>query len=72
THNAEIGGKPNSSHVGGFAVDIAADNSPQRAAILKSLIMAGFERIGIAKTFIHVDMDPEKLAQFGPVVWVYS
>ncbi len=71
-HNAEVGGKPTSSHLGGFAVDISADNSPARAAILNGLIAAGFERIGIAKTFIHVDMDPSKLAQFGPVLWLYS
>ncbi|WP_419783450.1 YcbK family protein [Maridesulfovibrio sp.] len=70
-HNQAVGGKPNSSHQGGYAVDIAADNSPQRAAILRGLIMAGFERIGIADNFIHVDIDPEKLERFGPVTWVY-
>ncbi|WP_319760373.1 D-Ala-D-Ala carboxypeptidase family metallohydrolase [Maridesulfovibrio sp.] len=71
-HNESVGGKSNSSHLGGYAVDIAVEGSPQRAEILRGLVMAGFERIGIAKTFIHVDIDPEKLNQFGPVVWLYS
>ncbi|WP_320169957.1 D-Ala-D-Ala carboxypeptidase family metallohydrolase [Maridesulfovibrio sp.] len=71
-HNAAIGSKPTSSHVRGYAVDIAATSGPERAAILKGLIMAGFERIGIAKSFIHVDIDPEKLESMGPVTWVYS
>ncbi|MBI9110108.1 D-Ala-D-Ala carboxypeptidase family metallohydrolase [Maridesulfovibrio ferrireducens] len=71
-HNADIGSKPTSSHVGGYAVDIATGNGPERAAILKGLIMAGFERIGIAKSFIHVDIDPDKLNSWGPVTWVYS
>ncbi|MFW5497773.1 MULTISPECIES: D-Ala-D-Ala carboxypeptidase family metallohydrolase [unclassified Maridesulfovibrio] len=71
-HNAAEGAKPTSSHVGGFAVDIATPSGPARAEILRGLIMAGFERIGIARSFIHVDIDPEKLNIWGPVSWVYD
>jgi len=67
-HNAKVGGKPNSSHLRGLAVDISAADSRTRFIILGALIKAGFNRIGIAKTFIHVDDDQEKS---GKVVWVY-
>ena len=67
-HNAKIGGKPNSSHLRGLAVDISVTNSRQRFVILESLIRVGFNRIGIADTFIHVDLDKEKSEK---VVWTY-
>lgn len=71
-HNADVGGKPSSSHLGGYAVDIATRNGPARMTILGGLMAAGFQRIGIAKTFIHVDMDPDKITSMGPVCWLYS
>ena len=67
-HNAKIGGKPNSSHLKGLAVDISATDSRQRFIVLKALIEVGFNRIGVAKTFIHVDDDKDKSPE---VVWVY-
>jgi len=67
-HNAKIGGKPNSSHLRGLAVDIRAADSRTRFIILNALIKVGFSRIGIAKTFIHVDLSKDKAEK---VVWVY-
>ncbi len=67
-HNKEVGGKPNSSHLKGLAVDIKIENSRQRFIVLQALIAAGFTRIGIAKTFIHVDGDNEKDPR---VTWLY-
>ena len=67
-HNAKIGGKPNSSHLKGLAVDISVTNSRQRFIILNALIDVGFTRIGIADTFIHIDLDKEKSEK---VVWTY-
>lgn len=67
-HNAKIGGKPNSSHLRGLAVDIRAADSRTRFIILEALIKVGFNRIGIAKTFIHVDLSEDKAQK---VVWVY-
>lgn len=66
--NKEVGGKSNSSHLKGLAVDISVTNSRQRFIVLKALIQAGFNRIGVAKTFIHVDDDKDKDPE---VVWVY-
>ena len=67
-HNAKIGGKPNSSHLRGLAVDISVTNSRQRFIVLNALLEVGFTRIGIADTFIHVDLDNEKSKE---VIWTY-
>jgi len=66
--NDIAGGKPNSAHLRGTAVDIACNNSSKRIFMIDALIVAGFTRIGIAKTFIHADCDKE-LPQ--DVMWLY-
>lgn len=58
----------NSSHLKGVAADIACTDSVTRFIIIDALLKAGFTRIGIAKTFIHVDSDSEKPAN---VIWSY-
>lgn len=67
-HNKAVGGKPTSSHTKGLAVDIKATTSTQRAKILHGLVLAGFTRIGIAKSFIHADLDTDKSQD---VCWLY-
>jgi len=67
-HNKAVGGKETSSHLKGFAVDIKAITSIQRSRILHGLVLAGFTRIGIAKSFIHADMDVDKAQD---VCWLY-
>ena len=57
-HNRKIGGKPNSAHTRGHAVDIRAISGQQKFKIVEAAIKAGFNRIGIYKGFIHVDDDP--------------
>lgn len=58
----------NSSHLKGWAADIQANDSRTRHRILKGLIEAGFNRIGISGAgFIHVDADPSKKE----AVWLY-
>ena len=59
---------PTSSHIKGLAVDIKAKDSRTRYKVLEALIHVGFNRIGIADTFIHVDDDKEKSSD---VVWTY-
>ena len=67
-HNAKVGGVPNSSHTLGHAVDIYAPTSRQKYIIINALLQAGFDRIGVAKNFIHVDDDPSKNEE---VIWTY-
>jgi uncharacterized protein YcbK (DUF882 family) len=58
----------NSSHLKGIAADIACTDSVSRYIIIDALLKAGFTRIGIAKTFIHVDNDLDKAQN---CIWTY-
>ena len=66
-HNMAVGGATNSAHTKGLAVDIACQSSTERMKILKALLRY-FDRVGIAKTFIHVDADSTKESG---VLWLY-
>ena len=68
SHNTKVGGVPSSSHTVGRAVDIYAPTSTQKYIIINALLQAGFNRIGVAKNFIHVDDDPSKSEV---VIWTY-
>ena len=60
---------PKSSHLLGWAADIAVPNNRRRYLLVEALIDAGFNRIGISKDgFVHVDMDPNKTPN---CIWVY-
>ena len=67
-HNKAVGGVKNSSHLLGWAVDIRCTNSHSRFLMVEALLDAGFNRIGIADSFIHVDCDPEKTPL---LIWTY-
>lgn len=67
-HNEEVGGKENSAHTYGLAADIAVNSSATRYKLLQALLPR-FRRIGIAKTFIHVDDDYTKPQE---VCWLYD
>ena len=58
----------NSSHLKGLAADIACMGSTDRYNMLDALMKVGFNRIGIADTFIHVDIDDNKPAF---MIWTY-
>ena len=66
--NRAVGGVENSSHLTGHAADIQAADSQKRFVIVCALREAGFQRIGLAKTFIHVDDDTDKPQH---VIWLY-
>jgi len=66
--NKKIGGVADSSHLKGLAADISCSNSVDRFKLLNLLLEVGFNRIGIAKSFIHVDIDKNK---FQNVIWGY-
>ena len=68
-HNSKLpGAVKDSAHTKGLAADIKANNSRVRYMILQGAIRAGFHRIGIADTFIHLDDDTTKPAK---VSWLY-
>lgn len=57
-----------SSHLIGKAADIAYTNSRERWIIITALQDAGYNRLGIAKGFVHVDSDETKSPN---VIWTY-
>lgn len=69
SHNAKVGGTPNSSHLKGLACDVACTNSRDRFHLVRLFIEYGITRIGIANNFIHIDIDDEDKSE--QVIWTY-
>ena len=67
-HELSKGRAGTSSHTLGRAVDIRASHSRERYYVLRGLMAAGFNRIGINRNSIHADCDGTK---FPEVVWHY-
>ncbi len=67
-HNKKVGGVKSSSHLRGLASDISCIDGTSRFIILNALQQAGFNRIGISKSFIHCDIDMFKPKN---VIWIY-
>lgn len=57
-----------SSHCKGIAVDISCQSSDRRLKIVQNALRAGFRRIGISDTFIHLDLDNDK----PECIWLYK
>ena len=54
------------THAQGIAADIAVANGAERYKIVSEAMRLGFTGVGVAKTFIHVD-----IRETTPVVWQY-
>lgn len=67
-HNERIKGAQNSAHMRGMAADIMCYSSETRWKIINEAISAGFRRIGIGASFVHLDNDPSLP---NPRIWVY-
>lgn len=59
-----------SAHLLGLAADIACSDSHHRAIIVGALMAAGFTRLGLAGSFIHVDADDAR--KVSPAIWLYA
>jgi zinc D-Ala-D-Ala carboxypeptidase len=67
--NAAVNGSVGSSHLIGCACDISCHTSSKRFRIVAALVAAGFTRVGIHSSFIHVDHDSTKTPG---VAWLYA
>lgn len=69
-HNRRVGGVEHSAHTKGLAVDLSVRNDEDRYLVIAAALHSGFTRIGIGKTFIHIDCVPEELNK-PPRIWLY-
>lgn len=67
-HNKNVGGVEDSSHLLGLAVDINVPDSARRFKLVTEALKLGFRRIGVGKTFVHLDIDKSKPQD---VMWDY-
>jgi uncharacterized protein YcbK (DUF882 family) len=67
--NKAVGGVANSAHTTGSAVDIEFHSEAHAKKLIEALIKAGFKRIGLGWSFIHVDID---LTKPNPACWLYG
>jgi hypothetical protein len=74
-HNAAEGGKAGSAHLTDLAAkeyceaaDLAAPTSRDRYLLVQAALDAEIKRIGIGKTFVHVDVSPTLDQE---VLWLY-
>lgn len=65
-HSIEAAKQAPGTHAQGIAADIAVVNGSQRRSIIKHALDLGFGGIGVAKTFVHLDIRTQE-----PVIWAY-
>ena len=65
-HSIEANKSSPGTHAQGIAADIRVSDGVQRLAIVENALQQGFTGIGVAKTFVHVD-----IRKTTPVMWVY-
>ena len=65
-HSLEAKKDKPGTHAQGIAADIKVNGGAQRHKIIKAAMIMGFNGIGVAKTFVHVDTRKST-----PVVWSY-
>jgi len=68
-HNVKVGGVAGSSHRAGLAVDIEVLTSEDRFRLINLAMQCRFPRIGIGKTFVHLDIDTGKPLN---IIWLYE
>lgn len=66
SHSIEARKATPGTHAQGIACDIYVSGGSQRHTIIKEAMRLGFTGIGVAKTFIHVD-----IRKTTPVAWQY-
>lgn len=68
-NDALQGSVSESSHLSGLAVDLSITDSLKRFKLVQNALLSGITRIGVGKTFIHLDIDKTKPQN---VMWEYN
>ena len=70
TENKALNGSvSDSAHLSGLAVDLSITDSLKRFKLIDISLKNGIKRIGVGKTFIHIDIDSSKPQN---VCWLYD
>lgn len=69
SYNKKVGGSRTSAHMSGLAMDIACSDPEHRFLYIRAALAAGFTRIGIGHTFLHLDIDTTKTQN---CIWHYK
>lgn len=67
-HNLAVGGVANSVHLDGNAADISITDGADRFKFIQVCIAMGIKRIGLHKSFIHIDIADNRPS---PQIWFY-
>lgn len=59
---------PDSAHTKGLAVDVSCVDGERRFRLVEAALTQGIRRIGIARTFVHLDVAQDMP---GPRIWLY-
>jgi len=71
THPVEAKkGHKNGEHTKGMCCDIACNNGSDRYRLITVALKHGINRIGIAKTFVHLGLGAANLPSY--VIWEYA
>tara|TARA_R110000764_G_scaffold219393_1_gene307083 strand:- start:477 stop:743 length:267 start_codon:yes stop_codon:yes gene_type:complete len=65
-HSIEAKKEKAGTHAQGIAADIKVNSGAERMIIIKAALVLGFTGIGVADTFVHLD-----IRKTTPVVWTY-
>ena len=67
-HSIEAAKDKPGEHSQGMAADVACDSSRDRYDLVRAAIHAGFHRLGIADTYVHLGLSYRKDKD---VIWLY-
>lgn len=68
-HNEEVKKASPGAHAQGLAADFMVTNGAERFELVKAAYACGAQGIGIAKSFIHIDVGHATQAR--PAIWSY-
>jgi zinc D-Ala-D-Ala carboxypeptidase len=71
-HNRKVSTVKNGPHPLGVAADIRATTSRERFELIEAALAVGITRIGIARSFVHLDVATEDTGHPQDLVWFYS